>query len=72
MGPYTITDMAEDRGTYMLAELDGTLLSGVYLREQLKEFFPQRGIDRQGVEGYKESDGDEENAVDDEEEDGRS
>ena len=70
MGPYTITDMAEDRGTYMLAELDGTALSGVYLGEQLKEFFPRRGIDRQGVEGFEESDGSdegEENAVDGEE-----
>ena len=45
MGPYTITDMAEDRGTYMLAELDSTVLSGVYSGEQLKEFFLQRGID---------------------------
>ena len=65
MGPYTIADIAEDRGTYMLAELDGTALSGVYPGERLKEFFPLRGIDRQGVEGYKESDGGEENAVDD-------
>ena len=60
MGPYTITDMAEDRGTYMLAELDGTALSGVYLGEGLKEFFLRRGIDRQGVEGYKQSDDSEE------------
>ena len=57
MGPYTITDMAEDQGTYMLAELDGTALSGVYPGERLKEFFPRRGIDRQGVEGYEESAG---------------
>ena len=40
MGPYTITDMAEDRGTYMLAKLDSIALSSVYLDEQLKEFFP--------------------------------
>ena len=54
----------------MLAELDGTVLSGVYLGERLKEFFPQRGIDRQGVEGFEESDGSdeaEENVVNSEE-----
>ena len=61
MGPYTITDMAEDRSTCMLAEVDGTALSSVYPGERLKEFFPRRGIDRQEVEGY------EENAADDEE-----
>ena len=67
MGPYTITNMAEDRSTYMLAELDGKALSGVYLEEWLKEFFPWRGIDWQGLEGYKENDGDKENAVNNEE-----
>ena len=36
MGPYTITDIAENRGTYMLAELDGTALRGVYPGEWLK------------------------------------
>ena len=54
----------------MLAELDGTALSGIYPGERLKEFFPWRGIDQQGVEGFEESDGSdkaEENAVDGEE-----
>ena len=55
MGPYTITDIAEDRGTYMLAELDGTALSGIYPGERLKEFLPRRGIDRQGVKRYEEN-----------------
>ena len=53
----------------MLAELDGTALSGVYLGEHLKEFFSRRGIDRQGVQGYEESEGDKQEVVEAEEDD---
>ena len=44
----------------MLPELDGTALDGVYPGERLTEFFPRRGIDRHGVEGYESEEVDQE------------
>lgn len=44
MGPYIITDKAEERGTYLLAELEGTELSSVYPGKRPKGFYPRRGI----------------------------
>ena len=40
-GPYLINDLKESRGTYLLEELDGTVLEGVFPGERLKRFFPR-------------------------------
>jgi hypothetical protein len=49
--PYLIEEVKESRGTYLLKELDGTLLDGVFPGERLKRFFPRRGVeDQPGVE----------------------
>ena len=45
-GPYLIEEVKESRGTYLLKELDGTLLDGVYPGERLKRSFPRRGVDQ--------------------------
>ena len=46
-GPYLINDHKESRGTYLLQELDGTVLEGVFPGERLKRFFPRRGVDEE-------------------------
>ena len=43
-GPYLINDIKESRGTYLLQELDGTIMDGVYPGERLKRFFSRRGV----------------------------
>ena len=40
-----IHDLKESRGTYLLQELDGTVLKGVFPGERLKRFFLRRGVD---------------------------
>ena len=42
---YLINNLKELRGTYLLEELDGTVLEGVFPGERLKRFFPRRGVD---------------------------
>ena len=39
-GPYKVTDVSkqEDRGTYQLAELDGTVLGGYFPGDRIKKF----------------------------------
>ena len=43
--PYLINDLKESRGTYLLEELDGAVLEGVFPGARLKRFFPRRGVD---------------------------
>ena len=38
-GPYLVVGVKKARGTYLLSELDGTIMDGVFLGEQLKCFF---------------------------------
>ena len=48
-GPYLINDLKESRGIYLLQELDGTMLEGVYPGEQLKRFFSRKGVEEEEV-----------------------
>src|SRR5258705_7145652 len=43
-GPYLVVEVKETRGTYLLSELDGTAIDGVFPGERLKQFFPRRGV----------------------------
>ena len=43
-GPYLVVEVKETRGTYLLSELDGTAMDGVFPGERLKRFFPRRGV----------------------------
>ena len=43
-GPYLIVEVKKTRGTYLLSELDGTIMDGVFPGERLKRFFPRRGV----------------------------
>ena len=62
--PYLINDLKESRGTYLLEELDGTVLEGVFPGERLKRFFPRRGVDNeQRVDNEEEKDINEEGEV---------
>ena len=44
-GPYEVTDISKkgDRGTYKLAELDGTRLAGYHSGDRLKKFVVRKG-----------------------------
>ena len=44
-GPYKITDISRkgDRGTFKLAEMDGTALEGVFAGDRLKRFITRAG-----------------------------
>ena len=44
-GLYLINDLKESRGTYLLEELAGTVLEGIFPQERLKRFFLRRGVD---------------------------
>ena len=41
LGPYHISEANSLKGTYILSELDGTLLSGTVAGNRLKKFFPR-------------------------------
>ena len=47
-----------DLGTYLLDELDGTELNGVYAGDRLKKFFQREGIDPEDEEVDEEEDND--------------
>jgi hypothetical protein len=38
LGPYRVRDVVEDRGTYLLEEMDGTLLRGTFAADALRPF----------------------------------
>ena len=44
IGPYKVTDATkkDDRGTYKLAELDGTELEGIFSGDRVKKFIARR------------------------------
>ena len=44
-GPYRITGVREDRGTYELEELDHTPLKGYFPGARLKQFYPRYGVE---------------------------
>ena len=44
-GPYRITRVCEDRGTYELEELDRTPLKGYFPGARLKRFYPRYGVE---------------------------
>ena len=50
MGPYLIRVARPDLGTYLLDELDGAELSGVYAGDRLKNFFQREGIEPEDEE----------------------
>ena len=58
MGPYLIRVARLDLGTYLLDELDGTELSGVYAGDRLKKFFQRQGIEPEDEEVDEEEDND--------------
>ena len=58
MGPYLIRVARLDLGTYLLDELDGTELSGVYAVDRLNRFFQREGIELEDKEVDKEEDND--------------
>ena len=58
MGPYLIWVARLDLGTYLLDELDGTELSGVYAGNRLKKFFQRERIEPEDEEVDKEEDND--------------
>ena len=45
LGPYLIREARLDLGTYLLSELNGTELNGVYAGHRLKKFFQRDGIE---------------------------
>ena len=56
MGPYLIRMARLDLGTYLLDELDGTGLSGVYTGDRLKKFILREGIKPEDEEVDEEED----------------
>jgi len=45
LGPYRIREIVEDRGTYLLDELDGTKLDGIFAGDRIKKFHPRYGVE---------------------------
>jgi len=45
LGPYRIRQIAQDRGTYLLEELDGTKLEGIYTGDRVKRFHRRYGVE---------------------------
>ena len=43
--PYLVNDLKESRGTYLLEELKGMMLEGVFPGERLKQFFLRREVE---------------------------
>ena len=58
MGPYLIQVPRLDLSTYLLDELGGTELSGVYAGDRLKRFFQRDGIEPEDEEVDEEEDND--------------
>ena len=58
MGPYLIRVACLDLSTYLLDEIDGTELSGVYAGDRLKKFFQREGIEPEDEKVDKEEDND--------------
>jgi len=55
LGPYRIRQITQDRGTYLLEELDGTKLEGIYAGDRVKRFHPRYGVeDEDEAEGADE------------------
>jgi len=44
LGPYKIREIGET-GTYLLNELDGTELQGIFAGDQIKKFFARYGVE---------------------------
>lgn len=42
--PYQITDAVKEKGTYMLKELDGLRLAGIFAGDRLKRFHPRQRL----------------------------
>ena len=55
LGPYLIREARLDVGTYLLSELDGAKLNGVYAGDRLKRFFQREGIELDEAENAAES-----------------
>ena len=58
MGPHLIQVACIHLGLYLLEELDGTELSGVYDGDRLKKFFQREGIGPEDEEVYEEENND--------------
>ena len=56
LGPYLIREARLDLGTYLLSELDGTKLNGVYAGDRLKRFFQREGIELDTAEDAADKD----------------
>ena len=44
LGPYRITDAVNEKGTYMLEELNGSRLAGTFAGDRLKKFHPRQRL----------------------------
>ena len=55
LGSYWISKAQLDLGTYLLSELDGAKLNGVYAGDRLKQFFSREGIQLDEVENAADS-----------------
>lgn len=44
LGPYRIYNTVEEKGTYMLEELDGSRLAGTFAGDRLKKFHPRQRL----------------------------
>ena len=47
-GPYKIREICQDRGTYLLSELDGTEMKGIYAGDRIKKFYARYGVEDGG------------------------
>ena len=53
-----MVEVKKARGTYLLSELDGTIMDGIFPAEQLKWFFPRRGVAAEAEEDAEEGERD--------------
>ena len=44
-GPYKIREIRQDWGTYLLSELDGMEMKGIYVRDRIKKLITQYGVE---------------------------
>lgn len=44
LGLYRIRNAVKDQGTYMLEELNGLRLAGIFARDRLKKFYPRQEL----------------------------
>jgi len=56
LGPYRIRQIAQDRGTYLLEELDRTKLEGIFAGDHVKRFHPRYGVESEDEDESEDKD----------------